>query len=188
MVMLSPRQYVSSSLLLYFCLLLSASALSVSTTAEQEREQAKVWYVKDTPLPFGKTLPLSPVTLFAIFLGLFNLYRIFSATSWCEASHILLEEHDDKTKEALEAMKKDIGNDPIKFAEFAKKYSKCPSKSTGGNLGRFKIGTMAKEFNKACFKPDSPVKTTLGPFETQFGWHLVFIHRRSLNDTILVWD
>ena len=182
----SPFPNISS--LLYCLLLASASALSLSITSKQEREQAKVWYVKDTPLPFGRTLPMSPVTLLAIGLGLFNVYRIFSATSWCEASHILLEEHNDKAKEALEAMKKDIGNDPVKFADFAKKYSKCPSKSVGGNLGRFKLGTMAKEFNKACFKPDSPVKTTIGPFETHFGWHLVFIHNRSLNDVIISWD
>jgi len=42
-------------------------------------------------------------------------------------------------------MKEEIGNDPVKFAEFASMYSACPSGRSGGNLGEFGPGQMVKE-------------------------------------------
>lgn len=42
-------------------------------------------------------------------------------------------------------MKEEIGNDPVKFAEFAGMYSSCPSGRKGGNLGEFGPGQMVKE-------------------------------------------
>ena len=38
-----------------------------------------------------------------------------------------------------------------KFEDLAKRFSKCPSKSKGGNLGWFGKGDMVPEFENAAF-------------------------------------
>lgn len=57
------------------------------------------------------------------------------------------------------------------FAELAKKYSDCPSKNKGGNLGTFDKQKMVPEFWNAC------VKLRIGqvsePIKTQFGYHVI---------------
>ena len=50
----------------------------------------------------------------------------------------------------------------------------------GGSLGRFYRGDMAKNFDRACFDPKTPIGTTVGPFETSFGWHLLYIKNRDI--------
>ena len=84
------------------------------------------------------------------------------------AEHILVETE----KEAIE-IKKQIENKEITFEDAAKKYSKCPSKANGGDLGYFGKGMMVKEFEKAAF--EAPESTITNPVETQFGWHLIKI-------------
>ena len=58
------------------------------------------------------------------------------------------------------------------FPHLAKKYSLCPSKSQGGDLGWFSRGMMVPEFEKAAFSAKilSPVKV-----QTQFGWHVILV-------------
>ena len=84
------------------------------------------------------------------------------------AEHILVETE----KEALE-IKKQIENKEITFEDAAKKYSKCPSKANGGDLGYFGKDMMVKEFENAAF--EAPESTITNPVETQFGWHLIKI-------------
>jgi peptidyl-prolyl cis-trans isomerase C len=146
---------------------------------EQERQDAKPWYTQDTHL-FGHSLPISPVTFAVIAVGMYQFYRIFTDSSWCEASHILIEDHSEATRKRLLEIKKEINDDPVKFEEFAKKISSCPSKSGGGSLGRFKQGDMSPQFDKACFEKDALIKKTIGPVETSFGWHLLFITGRKM--------
>ena len=59
------------------------------------------------------------------------------------------------------------------FTAAAKKYSKCPSGSSGGDLGWFKKGDMVPEFEKTAF--EIPSGEVSQPVKTQFGWHLIYV-------------
>ncbi len=83
-----------------------------------------------------------------------------------KASHILV-----KTEQQADSILKELqGNGD--FEELARKYSMCPSKREGGDLGWFGRGMMVPEFEKAAFsaKIKSPVKV-----KTQFGWHIILV-------------
>jgi parvulin-like peptidyl-prolyl isomerase len=81
------------------------------------------------------------------------------------ASHILCE----KMSQAQQVMKElDAGSD---FGKLAMKYSTCPSKKKGGDLGFFGKGQMVKEFEQAVFS--MKVGEIRGPVKTQFGYHVI---------------
>ena len=82
------------------------------------------------------------------------------------AQHILVD-----TKEEADNLKKQIDDNAITFEEAAQKYSKCPSKAQGGDLGYYGRGMMVKEFEVASF--EAPKGSVTEPVETQFGWHLI---------------
>ena len=86
-----------------------------------------------------------------------------------EASHILVE-----SKEQAENLRSQILQGQ-EFASVASQFSRCPSRSAGGNLGAFGRGQMVPEFEEAAF--NLPVGSVSQPVQTQFGWHL--IHRTS---------
>jgi peptidyl-prolyl cis-trans isomerase C len=62
------------------------------------------------------------------------------------------------------------------FAEVAKRVSKCPSGSKGGDLGYFTRGQMVPQFDKVAF--ELPVGELSPPVQTQFGWHLLTVTDR----------
>lgn len=69
------------------------------------------------------------------------------------------------------------------FANFAQKYSNCPSSSEGGSLGEISRGDMVPEFEKAIFKmPAGSLCREL--IETRFGFHIVLIGRKVEGHTI----
>lgn len=82
------------------------------------------------------------------------------------AAHILVK--DEKKANDLK-VRIEAGED---FATLAKKWSSCPSKKKGGNLGWFKKGDMVPEFDAVCFsgKPGD-----LAVCKTKFGWHVIKI-------------
>jgi peptidyl-prolyl cis-trans isomerase C len=58
------------------------------------------------------------------------------------------------------------------FGEYAKKYSVCPSKATGGDLSFFpRVGAMVEPFAKAAF--DLPPYGMSDVVQTEFGVHLI---------------
>lgn len=63
------------------------------------------------------------------------------------------------------------------FETLAKKYSSCPSRESGGDLGYFTRGQMVQEFETAAFK--APVGVVTEPVKTQFGWHLIKVYDRK---------
>src|SRR6201997_2382877 len=81
------------------------------------------------------------------------------------ARHILVETEDES--KAIKA-ELDKGAD---FAELAKKKSKDPGASDGGDLGFFTKEQMVPEFSEVAFKLD-PGKIS-DPVKSQFGWHII---------------
>lgn len=85
------------------------------------------------------------------------------------ASHILVDE-EDKAKEIIQEI-----NDGLSFEEAAAKYSSCPSKEAGGNLGEFSRGQMVPEFEEVAFTMEEG--TISEPVKTQFGYHLIKLNQ-----------
>jgi peptidyl-prolyl cis-trans isomerase C len=86
------------------------------------------------------------------------------------ARHILVETEDQAKKVEGELKK---GAD---FAELAKKESKDPGASDGGDLGFFTKDQMVPEFSAAAFALE-PGKIS-DPIKTQFGWHLIKVEEK----------
>ena len=89
------------------------------------------------------------------------------------AAHILVKKQAD----AL-LLKEQIEAGEITFSDAARQYSTCPSSSSGGSLGRFGPGQMARPFDALVFDPD----TQLGEVyscSTAFGTHLVKVLERT---------
>jgi peptidyl-prolyl cis-trans isomerase C len=83
------------------------------------------------------------------------------------ASHILV-----KTESQALSLLNQIqsGSD---FKEIAKRFSECPSKKAGGDLGYFKRGMMVKEFENAAFSMNRGQVSD--PVKTQFGYHIIMV-------------
>ena len=90
----------------------------------------------------------------------------FTQGETINASHILVETEEEAKKVAEE-----IASGALTFEEAAKKYSSCPSKDAGGNLGEFGRGQMVPEFEEAAFALE--IGTVSGPVKTQFGYHII---------------
>jgi peptidyl-prolyl cis-trans isomerase C len=86
------------------------------------------------------------------------------------ARHILVETEDEA--KAIKA-ELDKGAD---FAELAKKKSKDPGASDGGDLGFFTKEQMVPEFSEVAFKLD-PGKIS-DPVKSQFGWHIIKVEEK----------
>lgn len=63
------------------------------------------------------------------------------------------------------------------FDQLARKFSVCPSKKRGGDLGEFKQGQMVKAFDDVVFKKE--LLKVHGPVKTKFGYHLIKTLYRS---------
>jgi len=81
------------------------------------------------------------------------------------ASHILVKKlsQAQQIKDDLDA-----GSD---FKVLAEKFSDCPSKKKGGDLGFRPRGSLVKEFEDAL--RSLKVGEISGPVKTQFGYHII---------------
>src|ERR1700742_4759490 len=86
------------------------------------------------------------------------------------ARHILLETEDEAKAVKAEL---DKGAD---FAELAKKKSKDPGASDGGDLGFFTKDQMVPEFSAVAFALE-PGKIS-DPVKSQFGWHVIKVEEK----------
>lgn len=82
-----------------------------------------------------------------------------------KARHILV----DQLYEAQDLQKKLA--EGVSFEELAQKFSKCPSKQRGGDLGEFGRGRMVPSFEEAAFNLE--VNQVSEPVQTRFGYHLI---------------
>ena len=99
------------------------------------------------------------------------------------ASHILIsykgadraDAQVTRSKEEAQAEALRIRNLIVKdgkdFAEMAKEHSNGPSKTKGGDLGKFKFEVMAKSFSEAAFALE--VGAVSEVVETGFGFHVI---------------
>lgn len=94
--------------------------------------------------------------------------------------HILLacppEEHEERLelKKLARELIANLGQSPSKnsdFIEFVRRYSACPSKEEGGELGLIEKGSTVPEFEKAVFA--LPEGLGVNPLETRYGVHVV---------------
>src|SRR6202047_2801119 len=86
------------------------------------------------------------------------------------ARHILVESEDEAKAIGAELKK---GAD---FAELAKKKSKDPGASDGGDLGFFTKEQMVPEFSTVAFALE-PGKIS-DPVKSQFGWHIIKVEEK----------
>lgn len=103
------------------------------------------------------------------------------------ASHILIKVDEDAPKEEKErarqkllAIKKEIEDKKLTFAQAADKYSEDEGniqQKSGGNLGEFyRKGQLIEEFSAAAFALKPGVVSD--PVETEFGYHLILVTDR----------
>ena len=93
------------------------------------------------------------------------------------ASHILVD-----NEELARKIYSEIESGAKTFEDAAKKYSSCPSKENGGNLGDFGRGQMVPEFDTAIFEMEIG-EITKNPVKTQFGYHLIKLNSKSESAT-----
>ena len=82
-----------------------------------------------------------------------------------KASHILV----DKFNKAQELYEDILAGD--KLEDLARKFSTCPSKKRGGNLGEFSKGDMVPEFWNAC--RNLKIGGISKPVKTKYGYHII---------------
>lgn len=82
-----------------------------------------------------------------------------------KARHILVEQ-EFEAQDLIQKM-----SEGSTFEELAQKFSKCPSRARGGDLGEFGRGRMVPSFEEAAFALG--VNEVSGPVRTQFGYHLI---------------
>ena len=82
-----------------------------------------------------------------------------------KASHILVKDRALALKLSREIKQ------GARFEELARRYSTCPSKSSGGDLGWFGPGKMVPAFENAVKRLG--VGSVSDPVNTQFGWHVI---------------
>jgi len=145
-------------------------------TPEQFRREIEVG-LEAEDLFNRRTAAIKPATDQEIRSFYDNNTERFQQPERVRASHILITV-DKSDSDAAKAQKKQEAQRILgelkkgtDFAEAARKYSGCPSKEQGGDLGYFERGRMVPEFEQAAFV----LKT--GQFsdvvETQFGYHII---------------
>lgn len=97
--------------------------------------------------------------------------NVFKTEETVSAKHILVDTFE-KAQEIENKIKAGM-----LFEEAAEKFSSCPSKDHGGNLGSFGRGRMVPEFEKAAF--ELGVGVVSGPVQTQFGYHLIKVEEKA---------
>lgn len=96
-----------------------------------------------------------------------NMYKLPEKV---RAKHILVDS-EEKAKKISEEIE-----NGMPFGDAAVKYSSCPSKAQGGDLGEFSRGQMVPEFEAVAFSMKEGVVSQ--PVKTQFGYHLILVEKK----------
>lgn len=130
---------------------------------KEEVERAKVNILKQ--MAMNKLLGSVTVNEGEIISYYNNNRSMFKDSDTVRASHILVGSESDAIKVLKEL------NAGLSFEQAALKYSSCPSKEKGGDLGYFPMGSMVPEFEKAAF--GMKVGQISKPVKTNFGYHII---------------
>jgi len=104
------------------------------------------------------------------------------------ASHILLaaDPADMTARAQAKAQSKAILNTlasaPDQFGAFAKRYSACPSKEVGGELGQLSKGSTVPEFERQIFS--LPQGLAGEAIESRYGYHITRVDMRVEGDPL----
>lgn len=107
-----------------------------------------------------------------------NREKFFSPNS-LHVQHILLSApaNDAEARIAARALAEQLiaqlQENPVLFADFALRYSACPSKEQGGDLGWLQRGQTTPEFDRQVFR--LPEGLANFPVESRWGYHVVHI-------------
>jgi Parvulin-like peptidyl-prolyl isomerase len=99
------------------------------------------------------------------------------------ASHIIMqanESNDAEIKDAVSAVRKEITDQKMTFAEAAKSYSQDGSAANGGSLGTFAARDMVPEFSERLAEMKEGEISE--PFRTRYGWHIVKLDKVEKHD------
>lgn len=103
----------------------------------------------------------------------------FHAPDRIRVRHILLAAAaDDVTRRIKcsaegERLVGELKANPVLFADFAQRYSDCPSKDQGGELGWLQRGQTTPEFDRQIFRLREGLAAF--PVESRWGYHVVSI-------------
>ncbi len=132
-----------------------------------------------TPKTTAVTTTTTPT---ALQMGLFDSFsKAFSNEEYsappegvkATARHILVKSKDD-----IDIVLNELQSG-TPFGTVASQYSTCPSRAQGGSLGSFRPGTMVAEFDAVIFDKETDLGTVVGPVQTQFGYHLIVVDKRT---------
>lgn len=98
-------------------------------------------------------------------------------------SHILLMAPEEAVIRADTAAKArdliaQLDGDVSRFADFARRYSDCPSREAGGRMGRLYPGKFVPELERALERL-TPGEIAPTPIESRFGYHVVYLEARE---------
>ncbi len=99
------------------------------------------------------------------------------------ARHLVVQVGPKATDEQVEAahkkalvLREEASQPGVDFAELARQKSEGSSAADGGDLGFFKRGVMAADFERAAFSlPEGGISE---PIRTKFGWHVLKVEER----------
>lgn len=99
-------------------------------------------------------------------------------------SHILLTPNEIRSPQQTRSLANDLRNrlrEGQPFEDLARRYSDDPgSGSQGGNLDWTQEGQMVPEFEQVMI--NTPVGEIAEPFESRFGWHILWVRDRRTQD------
>lgn len=118
----------------------------------------------------------------------YDTNKVFFDKVFVRANHILFRYPDKATaadkqavRSKLQALRQDILIGKLTFEEAAKKYSECPSKDKGGDVGHFPYKFAVQEpFARAAFS--MKVGEISDVVETEFGVHLIKVTDRTAGE------
>jgi parvulin-like peptidyl-prolyl isomerase len=118
----------------------------------------------------------------------YDANKVFFDNIVVRASHILVKvnanapaDEKQKAKAKLETIRQEIVAGKISFEDAARKYSDCPSRDKGGDIGNFPYKFVVVEpFARAAFGTEKGKMTEI--ITTDFGFHLIKVTDRSAGE------
>jgi len=116
----------------------------------------------------------------------YHTYKERFERTTAHTSHILLrlDPHASagerqRLKKRLESLREQIMAQRLDFASAARRYSHCPSASSGGDLGTLSRHTLPHDERWLQHVFTLPVATLSPVIESELGFHLFYVHERT---------